>query len=44
MEYHKYILASECFDAEEKKKAKKDLADLIVELRELTKLELNIPC
>jgi hypothetical protein len=38
MEYNKYILASECFDEEEKKKVKKDLADLIVELRELTKL------
>jgi hypothetical protein len=37
MEYHKYILASECFDEEEKKKAKKDLVDIIVEVRELPK-------
>jgi hypothetical protein len=37
MEYHKYVLALECFNEEEKKKAKKDLADVFVEVRELTK-------
>ena len=37
IEFHKYVLISECFDGDEKRKAKKDLADLMLELKELTK-------
>jgi hypothetical protein len=37
IEYYKYVLLSDCYDGEEKKKAKKDLADLMLELKEMTK-------
>jgi hypothetical protein len=37
IEYHKYVLMSDCFDEEEKKKAKKDLGYLMLKFKELTK-------
>jgi len=35
MEYHKYVISSEFFDLDEKKKAKADMAELIKELNDL---------
>jgi len=37
IEYQKYVLMSECFNAEEKVAAKQELAALMKELKELTK-------
>jgi hypothetical protein len=37
IEYHKYVLMSEYFDSEEKGNSKKELNNLMLELRELTK-------
>jgi hypothetical protein len=37
IEYHKYVLMSDCFDEEEKNKAKKDLGYLMLKFKELTK-------
>jgi hypothetical protein len=37
IEYHKYVLTSDCFDAEEKRKAKNGLSNLMLELKELAK-------
>jgi hypothetical protein len=37
IEYHKYVLMSEYFDSEEKGNSKKELNNLMLELKELTK-------
>ena len=37
MDYHKYVLMSDCYDADEKKIAKKELADIMQQLKELTR-------
>ena len=37
IDYHKYVLLSECFDQDEKKNSKKELANLMLELKEHTK-------
>ena len=37
IEYHKYVLMSEYFDSEEKGNSKKELNNLILKLKELTK-------
>jgi hypothetical protein len=36
IEFQKYVLTSECFDGEEKKKAKVELADLMQQLKQLS--------
>ncbi|MFN9979571.1 MAG: hypothetical protein ACK53Y_06650 [bacterium] len=37
IECHKYVLTSDCFDAEEMRKAKNELSNLMLELKELAK-------
>jgi len=37
IEYHKYVLLSECFNPEEKPNSKAELADLMLQLKEHTK-------
>jgi len=37
IEYHKYVLLSQCFDQDEKKNSKKELASLLLELKEHAK-------
>ncbi len=37
MEYYKYLMLSDCYDGDDKKKAKKDLAHIMIELKKLTK-------
>lgn len=37
MDYHKYVLMSEFFDAEEKKKSKAELDKIMAELNDLKK-------
>jgi hypothetical protein len=37
IEYHKYVLLSECFDQDEKKNSKKELASLLLEIKEHAK-------
>jgi len=42
IEYHKYVLLSECFNPEEKTNSKAELADLLLQLKEHTKSDLCV--